>query len=206
MGLIVLRPDELARLAQRVDSAAEDLHRAAGRLDRSLAEVSLNRADDQFPMARFQQRSGLVRSRLLRLADATRADAALMAGTAEDGEFADSMSWLGALMALTPTSQSEPAVTSSWSATAAGLVRIQPVQSDRSGPRSESQTGRENPGRVPVSRAGGLFAVAAQPSGEPEARLGAWLGSLRSPQLPAEGPDAVWDRVSDTIGRPSADD
>lgn len=86
MARILIRPDELGRLARRFDAAADDLIRAGRRLARTRAEVRLNPADDTFPAARVAERAALVEADLRRLAAEFRVDAGLMARTVDDAE------------------------------------------------------------------------------------------------------------------------
>ncbi len=189
MARILIRPEDLARLARRFDAAAEDLARAGRRLSHSRDEVRLNRADESFPVAQFVERSRLVEANLRRLVGEFQVDAGLMARTVDDagfdtefdGGFGGAGRWTtgltrgpggpGSAEAEAAAAAAARAPTEAWSSVAAGLVALGPGSS----PSGE--------GGSPRSRsvgAGGLFRISS-----------------------AGGGDELLDRLTERLGRAS---
>lgn len=100
MARILIRPEDLARLAQRFDATADDLARSSRRLARSRAEVRLNPADEAFPAARAAERAARAEADLRRLAAEFRVDAGLMARTVDDAELDGDGTWTLGLLAV----------------------------------------------------------------------------------------------------------
>ena len=200
MARILIRPEDLARLAQRFDAVAEDLAGSSRRLARDRAEVGVNRADDAFPAAQFAERSRLVEANLRRLASEFQVDAALMGRTVDDAEFDGSEQWTAGLGAGGSVFTSD-APRSSWAAVAAGLASL-----ERAGARmSTSDAGDVN--EIRSVGVGGLFTASAR--GDIDAvfldRLAQSLSPPRS-EVEAGGADrdgaatgALWSRIVDGL-------
>lgn len=207
MARILIRPEDLARLARRFDAAADELSRSRRRLSHSRHEIRFNPLDESFPAAAFAQRSGLVEANLQRLAAEFQVDAGLMARTADDaefdGEFGGEGRWTAGLTPGLGGSGGAAPVTAApiggWSSVAAGLVALgsNSSSSPGAGPTGARSTGARS------ARAGGLFRISSTGAGhELLDRLTERLG--RSSRFGPAGPvdssgesaaGAVWKRI-----------
>lgn len=199
MARILIRPEDLARLAQRFDAAADDLARAGRRLARARAEVRLNPADETFPGARVAERAEQVEGDLRRLAADFRVDAGLMASTVDDAELGGDSRWtLGLQPPAAPgAAPGHPTghVVGSLGSVMGGLASLS-RHTSRSSPSTEgASTGDRSIG------AGGLFAVSssAESGHELLARITERLGAS-SPPGDASAPtgpatSAVWTHI-----------
>jgi len=206
MARILIRPDDLARLARRFDAVSDDLGRVGRRLTRERDEVQLNRVDESFPAAHFSERSTLVAANLRRLAAEFRVDAALMARTVDDADFDGSGQWTAGLLpgfgvgvgAVGGPDAGVGGIVSavgSWSSVAVGLLSLD----TRAAP---IEAGRSAVGR-PTGE-GGLFVAASGEARGGEEFLDRLTERLeRSPSIlgpgePATSSDAagaVWSRI-----------
>ncbi len=204
MARILIRPDELAHLARRYDSAADDLRRVARRLARARAETHLNPADESISVPRVVERASLIEASLRRSAVDFGVDAAALARTVVDAELADG-GWTSGLTSTGAVGVESVALVGSfaWESVAAGLTSLGAAAADRSAVGS-AQAG-------PVA-AGGLFAVGSSDATATEGHLAALadrLGRSASSQPGSGHPGtvaatgAVWNRI---VGELFADD
>lgn len=151
MARILIRPEDLARLARRFDALADELARSGRRLARGRQEVRLNRADDTFPHARFLTRSALVEENLRRSAVEFRVDAGLTARTVDDAELDGEGDWTAGLLAAVSASAGAagPAI-GSLTSVVTGLAALD-VPTPSAADVGDARTG-------PIG-AGGLFAA-----------------------------------------------
>ena len=196
MGRIVIRPEDLARLGQRFDAVGDDVDRSHRLLQRSTEDVALNRDDDRFPVGRFLERASLVQGRLDRLADGFRADAALFAQTASDGELQDHSRWFLGLLAGWNASAGR-----TWATVASGLRPLMTGrpgarESGSSAPNDGQATGWAPLGRIQVNT-GGLFALVSRAVHDASATVGAFVGSVASD---AGDGHALWGRIAAGLG------
>lgn len=188
MARILIRPQDLARLARRFDASADDVTHAHRRLARRRSEVGLNRADPTFSVAGFAERSQLVEANLERLADEFRVDAALMARTIDGAEFADDGTWTAGLTGPGAGSTVRPVAT--WAAVRAGLAAVE-------GPASQVETVGSGQGRSPGP--GGLFAMAATEGDGGGELLDRLTDRLRRTPSTGAGSGALWSRIVDEL-------
>ncbi|MDH5519638.1 MAG: hypothetical protein OEZ14_03790 [Acidimicrobiia bacterium] len=202
MARILIRPEDLARLAQRFDAAADDLARSGRRLARTRAEVRLNPADESFPGARVAERAARVEADLRRLAAEFRVDAGLMARTVDDAEFDGDGTWTLGLLAVAGPSAA---------AAGPGVWNLRSVVTGLGSLGAPGSPGAETPtsagvGSVAVRPigAGGLFADSSRGGGQALlVRLTQRLGAASVPSDPTapaapagEGATgAVWSRI-----------
>lgn len=88
-GAISLPVDELHRLAQIFDAAADDVDAAVNRLHQDLESTALNRNDPEFSPRRVADDSAMIRASLRPVTAQLRADAGFMAATASETVEAD---------------------------------------------------------------------------------------------------------------------
>lgn len=193
MARILIRPDELGRLARRFDAAADDLGRAGRRLARTRADVRFNPEDEAFPTARVVQRAALVEADLRRLAAGLRVDSALMARTVDDAELEGDARWTpGLLNSGAATAPAKAPAVGSLASVAAGLLT---VGARRSAAGAATSTGNGAIGP------GGLFA-ATSIAGDHELlvrlteRLEAAAGSHAVAHSGGVAAEAVWSQIA----------
>lgn len=199
MARILIRPEDLARLAQRFDAAADDLARSSRRLARTSAEVRFNPADEAFPAARAAERAARVEADLRRLAAEFRVDAGLMARTVDDAELDGDGTWtLGLLAVADRTVGAAAPVVGSLHSVVTGLGFL--------GSQGAETSMLAHDGSIAVRPigAGGLFADSSHGGGQTLlVRLTERLGASSVPSGPAvpvapaeEGAaGAVWSRI-----------
>ncbi len=186
MASILIRPEDLAVLAQRFDAVADDLSRAGRRLARARSDVALNRDDQGLPLAGLTERAGLVEANLRRLADEFRVDAGLMAQTVEDAEFDAEGRWTAGL-----ETGSAGSMVSSWSTVANDLSSV--VGSDAGG-RGGEVVAMTVPGPV-----GGLFVAASIGDGAAWDVLDVVTDRLAAAPAPSGSPAELWPRIVDGL-------
>ncbi len=180
MARILIRPEDLARLAQRFDAAADDLARSGRRLLRERHEVQLNPADETFPAGRFAERSGLIESNLRRLGDEFRLDAGLMAQTVDDAEFDSQSRWVAGFREGTSGGP-----VGAWGLVSGALIAL------AGGPRSDAPA----PLVASSTGPGGLFAAAATSEAAGAVVLERLMGRLAGSAAPPPGGGALWSHI-----------
>ncbi|MDH3292883.1 MAG: hypothetical protein OER95_01020 [Acidimicrobiia bacterium] len=212
MARIKLRPHDLALLAQRFDAASEELRRSARRLEVEPDHVAVNPEDEQFPFARFKDRTTLVQARLRRLSDEFGVDAGLLSAAADGGEFGWDYQWLRSLQVLVSGWDPVASLGSAWTGVARGLVSmvgaiVAPLKSGSPEPVSQVWGGRPDtspPVMVDDSLAGhsgGLFVTVSAGGDGDVALLGGQFGGLARSDGDRPDPEwsLIWDRISDEL-------